>query len=87
MAFAQAVEQADTGAIKLPSASEANEGGIVTEIIVTARKRSERLNEIPATIEVFSASDLAPAGISLSTICRPSFRISSSLHRAQRVSP
>jgi iron complex outermembrane receptor protein len=32
------------------------------EIFVTARKRSERLAEIPATVDVFSSHDLAPAG-------------------------
>lgn len=32
------------------------------EIFVTARKRSERLVEVPATIDVFTTEDLAPAG-------------------------
>lgn len=32
------------------------------EILVTARKRSERLVEVPATINVFTTEDLAPAG-------------------------
>ena len=36
--------------------------GAPAEILVTARKRSERLIEVPATIDVFTAEDLAPAG-------------------------
>ena len=32
------------------------------DILVTARKRSERLSEIPATINVFTSKDLAPSG-------------------------
>jgi iron complex outermembrane recepter protein len=58
MAFAQALEAAKEG----DQAASTDSSEIVTEVIVTARKRSERLNEIPATIEVFSASDLAPVG-------------------------
>src|ERR1043165_7470376 len=64
MAVAQSVEQAEQDdRVTSPSASAVtDDGGTLTEVIVTARKRSERLNEIPATIEVFSASDLAPVG-------------------------
>lgn len=32
------------------------------DIVVTARKRAERLIDIPATIDVFSSKELAPAG-------------------------
>lgn len=44
-------------------ATEQGDGSSATgEILVTARKRSERLIEVPATIDVFTAQDLAPSG-------------------------
>lgn len=53
-AFAQASDQATTDAQE----QLADSG----EILVTARKRAERLTEIPATIDVFSTKDLAASG-------------------------
>jgi len=49
-------DAADTVAVEDDGASSAG------EIVVTARKRSERLVEVPATINVFSSKDLAPSG-------------------------
>ena len=40
----------------------ADNGGL-EEIIVTARKRSESLMDVPISVQAFSAHDLAEAGI------------------------
>lgn len=56
------------------------------EILVTARKRAERLLEIPATIDVFSTKDLAASGnVTLSDLATklPNFFIASP--RATRI--
>jgi|GEM_PF-1323676 len=62
---------------------QAADGG---EILVTARKRSERLIEVPATIDVFSTKDLAASGnVTLSDLSSrlPNFFIASP--RATRI--
>ena len=58
-AMAEAAAQADPVDDAAPEDDGASSAG---EIVVTARKRSERLIEVPATINVFSSKDLAPSG-------------------------
>ncbi|AOH84329.1 hypothetical protein AWL63_10455 [Sphingomonas panacis] len=41
---------------------KADDSAALDEIVVTARKREERLADVPATIDVFSAKDLTAAG-------------------------
>lgn len=77
-AFAQSGDQ--------PTAHSADQPADGGEILVTARKRSERLVEIPATIDVFSTKDLAAAGnVTLSDLSTklPNFFIASP--RANRI--
>lgn len=45
-------------------AATANEGELTDEILVTARKRSERMIDVPETISAFSEAALERAGIS-----------------------
>ena len=49
-----------------------NEGGL-SEIIVTAQKRAQNLQDVPAAISAFSADDLAQRGVS-QTSARPNVR-------------
>jgi iron complex outermembrane receptor protein len=51
---------AQTAPIEEPAADGQPAAG--GEILVTARKRSERLIDVPATIDVFTSNDLAPSG-------------------------
>ena len=53
---------AQTAAPGEQAAQQSDVTPIGSDIVVTARKREERLIEIPATIDVFSSSDLAQSG-------------------------
>jgi iron complex outermembrane receptor protein len=61
------------------SAAPAN-GPVVSEVIVTAQRRSERLEEVPISITALSGADLAKAGVQdlrdLQTVA-PSLKVSS----------
>jgi iron complex outermembrane receptor protein len=46
-----------------PAASSPPDAGAVTEIVVTARQRSENLKDVPAAISVLTASTLRAAGV------------------------
>jgi outer membrane receptor protein involved in Fe transport len=44
-------------------AQTTNESGALEEIVVTARKREERLQDVPVSISAFSADDIAEYGV------------------------
>jgi iron complex outermembrane receptor protein len=46
-----------------PIAAQAQSGAALEEIIVTARQREERIEDVPATITAFTQSDIRNAGI------------------------
>ena len=52
----------DNGVAK-PGTSDAAEGGSLAEIIVTAQKRSERLQDVPSSMMVLSGDKLAEEGV------------------------
>ena len=45
------------------SSSSAGASSVLEEIMVTARKRSESLQDVPISISAFSATDIEDAGI------------------------
>jgi iron complex outermembrane recepter protein len=47
-----------------PASSGASESGGLEEIVVTARKRTENLQDVPISIDVYSSKDLQNLGIS-----------------------
>ena len=53
---------AQASGLPAPESPAADTPTAGNDIVVTARKRAERLIDIPATIDVFSSKDLAPAG-------------------------
>lgn len=53
---------AQVAAQTTPGDTTADTSASVDEIVVTARKREEKLIDIPATIDVFTSKDLAAAG-------------------------
>ena len=51
--------QAQTPAASAQGASASEQNGALEEIVVTARKRQERLQDVPASVSALSAGDLA----------------------------
>jgi len=49
--------------LAVPGVLEAQTSGGLEEIIVTARQREERIEDVPATITAFTQSDIQSAGI------------------------
>ena len=49
--------------LAVPTALQAQAGGALEEIIVTARQREERIQDVPATITAFTQTDILNAGI------------------------
>jgi iron complex outermembrane receptor protein len=49
--------------VRAEQAEPAAEGAPIEEVVVTARQRAEKLIDVPATIQVFTAADIKAAGI------------------------
>jgi len=60
-AIASALLSAQAGAQQAPAASSS--AGELGEIVVTARAREEKLVDVPATVQAFTANDIKRAGI------------------------
>ena len=58
LARARAAQRSDSSAEQSPG------GAVISEVIVTARKREERASEIPATVQVFDQAQLQERGVS-----------------------
>ena len=52
-----------SGAIAVPSAFAQNVQNVIEEIVVTARKRAENLQDVPAAVSAFGAEELGDRGI------------------------
>lgn len=62
--IAQAVQVAIVGtALAIPSFAIAQGAGVLEEIVVTARKRSESLQDVPIAVTAFTSSQIEGAGI------------------------
>ncbi|MEG3151017.1 TonB-dependent receptor [Sphingomonas sp. ZT3P38] len=61
-ALATQAAMTQAAAQSTPEGPAANGPAAIDEIVVTARKREERLSDVPATIDVFSSKDLTAAG-------------------------
>jgi len=49
--------------LALPTVLQAQSSGALEEIIVTARQREERIEDVPVTITAFTQTDIRNAGI------------------------
>ena len=54
---------AQTGSTATTESSAAGNSGVLDEVVVTAQRRSERLQDVPISVSAFSAKDLESAGI------------------------
>jgi outer membrane receptor protein involved in Fe transport len=65
--LAQAAPRATAGASSVagqpPNSQERSTAGTLQEVIVTAQKRSERLQDVPLSISAVSAADIAAKGV------------------------
>ena len=65
LSYAQAYAQ--TSAPPAPASHQASRSGHIEEIVVTAQKRSQKLQRVPIAVAAFSAKDIAQSGITNAT--------------------